>query len=95
LTTSTSIDYAGERQMGTRTVEDRVIDVVAEQLGVAREKITLDSSLRSLGVDSLDTTELILELEEEFSVTIRDELAEEIRTVAQAIDCIRSLPYDQ
>ncbi len=70
-------------------VQDRVIDIVAEQLGVDKEKVTLDTSfVNDLGADSLDTVELVMELEEEFDINIPDEEAEKIQTVGQAIEYI-------
>ncbi len=72
------------------SVESRVIDIVAEQLGVDRDKITRDSNfVNDLGADSLDTVELVMELEEEFDIKIPDETAEKIQTVGQAIDHIK------
>jgi acyl carrier protein len=71
------------------SVEERVVDIVAEQLGVDREKVTRDTSfVNDLGADSLDTVELVMELEEEFDITIPDDAAEKIQTVGQAIDYI-------
>jgi len=69
------------------STEAKVIDVVAEQLGVDKDKITRDTSfVNDLGADSLDTVELIMELEEEFDTTIPESTAEQIQTVGQAID---------
>jgi acyl carrier protein len=71
------------------SIKDRVIDIVAEQLGVDKEKITPETSfVNDLGADSLDTVELVMELEEEFDVQIPDDVAEKIGTVGQAIDFI-------
>ena len=71
------------------SIEERVIDIVAEQLGVEKEKITKDTSfVNDLGADSLDTVELVMELEEEFDISIPDDAAEKIQTVGQAIDFI-------
>lgn len=71
------------------SVEDRVIDIVAEQLGVERDKITTSSNfVNDLGADSLDTVELVMELEEEFDINIPEDAAESITTVGQAIDHI-------
>jgi len=71
------------------SVEERVVDIVSEQLGVDKEKITRDTSfVNDLGADSLDTVELVMELEEEFDITIPDDAAEKIQTVGQAIDYI-------
>ena len=70
-------------------VQDRVIDIVAEQLGVDKEKVTPDTSfVNDLGADSLDTVELVMELEEEFDINIPDDAAEKIQTVGQAIEYI-------
>lgn len=70
-------------------VEDRVIDIVAEQLGVEKDKVTSDTSfVNDLGADSLDTVELVMELEEEFEINIPDDAAEKIQTVGQAIEFI-------
>jgi acyl carrier protein len=70
-------------------VQDRVIDIVAEQLGVDKNKVTPDTSfVNDLGADSLDTVELVMELEEEFNINIPDDEAEKIQTVGQAIDYI-------
>ena len=69
------------------SVEAKVIDVVAEQLGVDKDKITRDTSfVNDLGADSLDTVELIMEFEEEFDTTIPESTADQIQTVGQAID---------
>ncbi len=68
-----------------RTFE-RVRDIVAEDLGVDEDKITMDSRfIEDLGADSLDAVELILEMEEEFGLEISDEDAEKIRTVGDAV----------
>ena len=70
-------------------VEERVIDIVAEQLGVDKEKVSAETSfVNDLGADSLDTVELVMELEEEFDINIPDDAAEKIQTVGQAIDFI-------
>ena len=73
------------------SVEQRVIDIVAEQLGVEKEKIKPESNfVNDLGADSLDTVELVMALEEEFECEIPDEQAEKITSVQQAIDYINS-----
>jgi len=71
------------------SVPERVIDIVAEQLGVDKEKIKPETSfVNDLGADSLDTVELVMELEEEFDINIPDDAAEKIQTVGEAIDFI-------
>ena len=75
--------------MKVASVEERVIDIVAEQLNESKEKITRETSfVNDLGADSLDTVELVMELEEEFDITIPDDAAEKIQTVGQAIEHI-------
>lgn len=66
--------------------KDRVIEVIEEQLSVNRDQIKEDASfIDDLGADSLDTVELVMALEEEFSMEIPDEEAEKITTVGEAI----------
>ena len=73
----------------TATVEDRVKNIVVQQLGVSDDEIKLDSSfVDDLGADSLDTVELVMALEEEFDLEIQDDDAERITTIKQAIDFI-------
>ena len=68
------------------SVQERVIDIVAEQLGVSKDQITRETSfVNDLGADSLDTVELIMEFEKEFNISIPDEQAETITTVGQAV----------
>ncbi|HKL27169.1 MAG TPA: acyl carrier protein [Desulfuromonadales bacterium] len=71
------------------TTEERVKQIVAEQLGVDEEQVTAEASfMDDLGADSLDTVELVMALEEEFDIEISDEEAEKIQTVQNAIDYI-------
>jgi acyl carrier protein len=84
-----NLRYQEEPQVAS--VEERVIDIVAEQLGVSKDQITRDTSfVNDLGADSLDTVELVMELEEEFDINIPDDAAEKIQTVGQAIDHIKA-----
>ncbi len=71
------------------SIQERVIDIVASQLGVDKEKVAPETSfVNDLGADSLDTVELVMELEEEFDINIPDDAAEKIETVGQAIKYI-------
>ncbi len=71
------------------TIEERVRKIVVEQLGVKEEEVTPEASfVDDLGADSLDTVELVMALEEEFSCEIPDEEAEKITTVQQANEYI-------
>ncbi len=72
-------------------IQERVVKIVAEQLGADEGQITNSSSfVDDLGADSLDTVELVMALEEEFGCEIPDEQAEKITTVQQAIDFINA-----
>jgi acyl carrier protein len=71
------------------SVEKRIKEIVAEQLGVEETQVTNEASfMDDLGADSLDTVELVMALEEEFDIEISDENAEKIQTVQDAIDYI-------
>ena len=71
------------------SVEERVIEIVCENLGVNRDQVTRQTSFHDdVGADSLDIVELVMELEEEFDITIPDDQAEKIKTVGEAIDYI-------
>ena len=70
-------------------VDDKVKQIIVEQLGVDEGEVTTNASfVDDLGADSLDTVELVMALEEEFEIEIPDEDAEKITTVQQAIDYI-------
>ncbi len=70
-------------------VEEKVKAIIAEQLGVKPEEVTIEASfVDDLGADSLDTVELVMAFEEEFSIEIPDEDAEKITTVGEAIKYI-------
>ena len=72
-----------------KSVERRVIEIIVEQLGVSAEEVTLEASfIDDLGADSLDLVELIMAMEEEFSLEISDEDAEKILTVQDVVKYI-------
>jgi acyl carrier protein len=67
------------------SVEERVKEIIVENLGVDSEKVTGDASfVEDLGADSLDTVELVMAFEEEFDIEIPDEDAEKLTTVGEA-----------
>jgi len=71
-------------------VEKKVIEIVSEQMGVDKAEISRETSfVNDLNADSLDTVELVMELEDEFEMSIPDEDAVKIQTVGQAIDYIK------
>ena len=73
------------------TIEERVAEIVAEQMGVDKAQITRETSfVNDLGADSLDTVELVMEFEDEFDISVPDEDAEKIQTVGQAIDYVEA-----
>jgi acyl carrier protein len=70
-------------------IESKVIEIVANQMGTDKAQISRNTSfVEDLNADSLDTVELVMELEDEFETNIPDEQAEKIKTVGQAIDFI-------
>jgi acyl carrier protein len=72
--------------MADSNVEDKVKDIIVEELGVEREKLTSEASfMEDLGADSLDTVELVMAFEKEFDIDIPDEDAEKLRTVGDAL----------
>ncbi len=74
----------------TNDIFERVQDIVVQQLGVDKTKVTLNADFADdLGADSLDTVELVMAIEEEFSIEIPDEDAEKIATLDQAIQFIQ------
>ncbi len=71
-------------------VAGRVKSIVVEHLGVEEDKVKEEASfIDDLGADSLDTVELVMAFEEEFSVEIPDDAAEKIQTVGDAITFIK------
>ena len=67
-------------------LEEKVKDIIVEELGVEREKLTGEASfMEDLGADSLDTVELVMAFEKEFDIDIPDEEAEKLRTVGDAM----------
>ena len=72
-------------------VSSKVKKIVADHLGIDEAKVTEESSFTDdLGADSLDTVELVMAFEEEFSVEIPDDVAEKITTIKQAIEHIEN-----
>ncbi len=70
-------------------VDQKVKELVAQQLGVNEDQVTDTASFKDdLGADSLDTVELVMAFEEEFNIEIPDEDAEKIQTVGQAVEYI-------
>jgi len=76
-------------EVDIKAIENKVIDIISEQMGADRAEIGRDTSfINDLNADSLDTVELVMEFEDEFDLSIPDEEAEKIQTVGAAIDYI-------
>ncbi len=76
-------------ELDVKAIEDKVIDIISEQMGADKAEISRDTSfINDLNADSLDTVELVMEFEDEFDLSIPDEEAEKIQTVGAAIDYI-------
>jgi acyl carrier protein len=79
----------GKKFMADKTIEQRVKDIVVEQLGAKPDQVTPEAKfIEDLGADSLDTVELVMALEEEFSIEVPDEAAEKLQSVGDVIKYI-------
>lgn len=77
-------------------LEDKVKDIIVEQLGVNAEQVSKDASfIDDLGADSLDTVELVMAFEEEFDAEIPDEDAEKLTTVGSIVDYLTEKGFDE
>ncbi len=78
--------------MDIKAIEEKVIDIISEQMGAEKSEITRETSfVNDLNADSLDTVELVMEFEDEFDMSIPDEEAEKIQTVGAAIDYVAKM----
>jgi len=72
--------------MAEKTIEQRIKDIIVEQLGVTADQVTPEAKfIEDLGADSLDTVELVMALEEEFGLEIPDDEAEKLQSVGDVI----------
>jgi acyl carrier protein len=75
--------------MADKPIDQRVKDIIVEQLGVKPDQVTPEAKfIEDLGADSLDTVELIMALEEEFGIEVPDEQAEKLATVGDVVKYI-------
>ncbi len=82
--------------MADKSIEEKVKDIIVEQLGVNPEQVTPQASfIEDLGADSLDIVELVMAFEEEFSVEVPDEDAEKLQTVGDVIKYIEERAKQQ
>ena len=78
------------------SLEDRVKEIIVEQLGVNAEQVTTEASfIDDLGADSLDTVELIMAFEEAFGAEIPDEEAEKLTSVGKVISYLKEKGFDK
>jgi acyl carrier protein len=77
--------------MSEKSIEDRVKDIIVDQLGVNADQVTLAAKfIEDLGADSLDTVELVMAFEEEFEIEVPDEEAEKLQSVGDVVKYIES-----
>ncbi len=77
--------------MSDKSIEDRVKDIIVDQLGVSADQVTPEAKfVEDLGADSLDTVELVMAFEEEFDIEVPDEEAEKLQSVGDVITYINS-----
>ena len=78
--------------MADKTIEQRIKDIIVEQLGVNADQVPPDAKfIEDLGADSLDTVELVMALEEEFGTEIPDDEAEKLQSVGDVIKYIEEV----
>jgi acyl carrier protein len=83
------IEFKEEVNMAEKSVQDRVKEIIVEQLGVNPDQVTPEAKfIEDLGADSLDTVELVMAFEEEFGAEIPDEDAEKLQTVGDVVKYI-------
>lgn len=72
--------------MSDKSIEDRVKDIIVDQLGVNADQVNPEAKfIEDLGADSLDTVELVMAFEEEFEIEVPDEEAEKLQSVGDVI----------
>jgi acyl carrier protein len=82
-------NFNQSNSMAEKSIEEKVKDIIVEQLGVNPEQVTPQASfIEDLGADSLDIVELVMAFEEEFGVEVPDEDAEKLQTVGDVIKYI-------
>jgi acyl carrier protein len=76
--------------MSEKSIEERVKDIIVEQLGVNADQVTPEAKfIEDLGADSLDTVELVMAFEEEFGIEVPDEAAEKLLSVGDVVAYIK------
>ena len=76
--------------MSDKSIEDRVKDIIVDQLGVNADQVTPEAKfIEDLGADSLDTVELVMAFEEEFEIEVPDEEAEKLQSVGDVVTYVK------
>ncbi len=70
--------------------QHKIAAIIAEKLSIPVTNVTQEATFKDLGADSLDTVEIIMNFEETFGIEIKDEDAEQIKTIGQAVELIHS-----
>jgi acyl carrier protein len=82
--------------MSDKNIEQRLTDILSDQLGVDKTQINRDAQIvQDLGADSLDTVEITMALEEEFDIEIEDEDAEKLTTVGDVLTYLEKAIEEQ
>ncbi len=77
--------------MADASIEEKVKNIIVEQLGVNEEQVTLEAKfIEDLGADSLDTVELVMAFEEEFGIEVPDEEAEKLTSVGDVVTYVQN-----
>lgn len=77
--------------MEKNEIYSKVLTIISQQLNVSKDSVNQDSTLESLGADSLDRVEIVMKLEEEFSIEINDQDAESLSTISGVTEYISNL----
>ena len=78
--------------MSDNSIEEKVRSIIVDQLGVESDKVTADAKfIEDLGADSLDTIELVMAFQENFDITLPDEEAEKLQSVADVVAYIEKV----
>ena len=86
VTVSNTPTHNHSDQMSDKSIEERVKDIIVDQLGVSADQVTSEAKcVEDLGADSLDTVELVMALEEEFDVEVPDDEAEKLQAVKDVV----------
>ena len=86
-----SHQHTTTQHMSDKSIEERVKEIIVDQLGVSADQVTLEAKfVEDLGADSLDTVELVMALEEEFDVEVPDDEAEKLQAVKDVVNFITS-----